>query len=236
MALFKRRSTEPADPQAQLDENQIEPAPVDRPRDRAEVSSIEGMIDLGSMCIPPKPGMELRLEADQAQQVIVGVTVVMGEAVGQFQAFAAPRSFGLWDEIREEILEGITTAGGSAEEVDGEFGPELEAKMPGRGTDGRVTYQPARFVGADGPRWFVRLVISGKGAVEASVARPLLDLMREIVIVRGDEARAPRELLPLSLPKETPQMQRKAEVEDEAGPAADDLKPFERGPEITEIR
>jgi hypothetical protein len=53
--------------------------------------------------------------------------------------------------------------------------------------------------------------------------------VRDVVVVRGGEAMAPRELLPLRLPDAA------------AAPAPEPegrppLDPFERGPEITEIR
>jgi hypothetical protein len=55
-------------------------------------------------------------------------------------------------------------------------------------------------------------------------------LVRSLVVVRGGEAMAPRELLPLRIPR--------GPESEEDSPAAysDDLDPFERGPEITEIR
>jgi hypothetical protein len=52
------------------------------------------------------------------------------------------------------------------------------------------------------------------------------------VVVRGEAAMAPRELLPLRLPEQVAQEAADAEP----GGSADDLKPFERGPEITEVR
>ena len=64
------------------------------------------------------------------------------------------------------------------------------------------------------------------------------DVLRTVLVVRGDEPRAPREMLPLHMPTAakgaTP-----AGDESEAAlaePDGDDLKPFERGPEITEVR
>jgi hypothetical protein len=49
------------------------------------------------------------------------------------------------------------------------------------------------------------------------------------VVVRGAEAMAPRELLALRLPE--------AAVQEAPAPEGrDPLEPFERGPEITEIR
>ena len=54
-------------------------------------------------------------------------------------------------------------------------------------------------------------------------------MVRDVVVVRGTEAMAPRELLPLRLPDATPAPEPEPE-----GRAP--LEPFARGPEITEIR
>jgi hypothetical protein len=56
----------------------------------------------------------------------------------------------------------------------------------------------------------------------------LESVVRELVVVRGAEAMAPRELLPLRLPDQV--------APPEPEESADELRPFERGPEITEVR
>jgi hypothetical protein len=99
-------------------------------------------------------------------------------------------------------------------------------------------FSPVRFIGVDGPRWFLRAVFSGPAAVDQDAASTLLDVVRATVVVRGDEAMAPRELLPLKLPEQPAPADEDA-VQDgssaQEGPSVDDFKPFERGPEITEI-
>jgi hypothetical protein len=88
----------------------------------------------------------------------------------------------------------------------------------------------------------LRAVLSGPAAVDEEAASVLLDVVRATVVVRGNEAMAPRELLPLKLPEQVDVAGQDVAHEhtaqdDAAGPAAslDDFKPFERGPEITEI-
>jgi hypothetical protein len=90
-------------------------------------------------------------------------------------------------------------------------------------------FAPARFVGVDGPRWFLRAVFSGRAAIDDDAAGPLMAVVRDTVVVRGESAMAPREMLPLRLPDEA--------TMPSSEPATDDeLRPFERGPEITEVR
>ena len=202
------------------------------PYDRGQVPGPEGRLDLGSLWVAGVPGMELRLEVDDETQSIVGVTAVLGESAVQLQAFAAPRSEGLWEEIRREIASSITRQGGTADEVSGPLGAELQTRMPGQAPDGRTIYSPARFLGVDGPRWFLRAVLSGRAAVDQDAATPLIEMVRATVVVRGEEAMAPRDLLPLQLPSEEQHTGGQAPEP----PATEDFTPFERGPEITEIR
>jgi hypothetical protein len=93
--------------------------------------------------------------------------------------------------------------------------------------------QPARFVGVDGPRWFLRGVITGRPAVEPETDGDLVALFRDIVVVRGGAPMAPRDPIGLHLPADPAEQAVDGEAD---GPGqSDDLKPFERGPEITEI-
>jgi hypothetical protein len=205
------------------------------PFDRSEVDGLDGRLDLGSLWVTGAPGMELRLEVEQESQKVVGVTAVLGESAVQLQAFAAPRSDGIWLDIRHEIAASITSQGGTADMTSGPFGAELQARMPGQGPDGRTVFSPARFIGVDGPRWFLRAVLSGRAAIDEDAASVLLDVVRATVVVRGDEAMAPRELLALRLPDQPEPVVEHGADEEPAAPNLSDLKPFERGPEITEI-
>jgi hypothetical protein len=212
---------------------------VDRssgPYDATEVDDDDGRLDLGSLRIRGAEGMELRLEIDQEQQHVVAATAVVGESALQLQAFAAPRSGGVWADIRSEIGAAIETQGGTADLEDGPLGTELRTRMPSAGPDGRTVFAPARFLGVDGPRWFLRGVISGRGAIDDDAAAPLLEVFRETVVVRGSDPMAPRELLPLRLPQEEATPMPEAPGADAGPTSTDDLNPFERGPEITEVR
>ena len=99
--------------------------------------------------------------------------------------------------------------------------------------------RPARFIGVDGPRWFLRGVLSGRAAVDADAAKPLESVFANVVVVRDGNPRPPRDLLTLTLPE-----QKRAAAGDEAaadGPAganpeAPSFDPLRRGPEITETR
>jgi hypothetical protein len=203
------------------------------PFDVSEVEASDAYVDLGGLWLPGREGMELRLEVEEETGRVIAATIQLGGSAVQLQAFAAPRTQGIWDEIRKEIASSVTRQGGTADEMPGVFGRELLARVPARGPDGRTTHQPARFAGIDGPRWFLRAVFHGEAAYEAEQATELETLVRGVVVVRGGEAMAPRELLTLRLPDGVGAVE--PEVE-EPTDARDELRPFERGPEITEVR
>ena len=108
--------------------------------------------------------------------------------------------------------------------------------MPSAGPDGRTVFAPASFLGVDGPRWFLRGVLSGRAAIDETAAGPLVDVLRQAVVVRGVEPMAPRELLPLTLPRDVEAPDVAAATDDAEADEAPSLDPFERGPEITEVR
>ena len=61
----------------------------------------------------------------------------------------------------------------------------------------------ARFIGVDGPRWFLRGVLGGEAAMDRDAAAGLEALFRQIVVVRGENPMPPRDLLQLRLPKDS---------------------------------
>jgi hypothetical protein len=212
-------------------------APAARPHgpfDSSEVDdpSAGGRVDLGGLWLPGRDGLEVRVEADQETAEVIAVTLVLGEGALQVQPFAAPRSEGIWADVRAEIRAGITQQGGTSDEVEGPLGVELRTRVPVRAADGSQAVQPARFVGVDGPRWFLRGVITGRPAAEPDTGADLIELFRDIVVVRGADPMAPRDPIPLRLPS----LPTQPEAGEEHAEGSDDLQPFERGPEITEIR
>jgi hypothetical protein len=202
-------------------------------------------VDLGGILVPIVDGMELRAEI--AEERVVAATLVIGRTAIQIQPFAAPRTMGIRDDVRGEIAEGIGQSGGSVRQVDGRFGLELLAEVPVGLPDGTVGMQIARFLGVDGPRWFLRAVITGEGAIDDAARAPLEDLFADVVVVRGMDPMAPREAITLRLPDALAPVPDQLDHDHhdhhdhdhgtaEHSHGMDDFHPFERGPEITEIR
>lgn len=162
-------------------------------------------IDLGSIVLAAMNEMELRLQVDESSQQIVSAMMMVGESALEVGAFAAPRSGGLWAEVRDELVDTAEEAGGSANLVAGPFGVELRRVLPVQTPDGQPGYQPSRMWVAEGPRWMLRGILYGEAALEDGLDGPvaeLLEAFRQIVVRRGEDAMAPGDLLPLSLPED----------------------------------
>jgi hypothetical protein len=176
------------------------------PRDVADsdVDPGQPLVNFGALRVPGVDGMQVRVDADEAGNLIA-VTVMIEDTAIQMSAFAAPRSGGIWDEVRDEIAQSINESGGTAHDEPGPFGPELVAQVPVTQPDGSSSLEAMRFVGGDGPRWFARGLITGPGAVDRVQAAAVEDLFAGVLVDRGDYAAPPREPLVLTLPPEVAQ-------------------------------
>lgn len=178
-------------------------APSDRaengPLDESEANAVRPYVDLGGVKLVPRDGLQLRLEIEEGTKRVVAVGIDYSGSTLQVQPFAAPRTSGLWHEIRAQIVEQIRSQGGEIKQRDGALGPELVARIPVTGGEAGAT-RVARFVGVDGPRWFLRGVIAGAGAIEAEAAAAIDEVFRSIVVVRGTTPMPPRDLIPLHVP------------------------------------
>jgi hypothetical protein len=190
-------------------------------------------IDFGSLLIPVYEGINVEVEV--AEGMGVCVTIVRDESVLQLMAFAAPKTSGLWEEVRQEFAEEVRKSGGESQEAQGPFGVELQAQVPASSeTARRGALEPVRFLGMDGPRWFLRGMIRGPAARRQDLAQPFEDLFADVVVVRGDHPAPPGDLLEIRLPDDMRQALAAQMEQENAGP--DFLNPFDRGPEITETR
>ncbi len=223
------------------------PDGVTGPWDVAEPHPELPRVDLGSLQVPVLEGTDIQLVFAEQHGAWVTVRYQLSEL--QLQAFAAPKRAGIWDEVRGEIVSEIAGSGGRFEERAGPFGTEVVAQVPAEPNQPASGMRPIRFVGVDGPRWFLRGLFAGAAAGDPAAAAPLEAVFRETVVVRGEHPVPPRDLLELRLPAEAAaalEAQAKAQQEQEQGREqgqeqeqsrfATPLNPFERGPEFTETR
>jgi hypothetical protein len=219
-----------------------------------EVPEME-RVDFGAIKVPIGEGIEIQVNVEAVEQDeegnpvggrIVAITIVHGESGLQVQPFAAPKKNGIWDEVRKETADEIKQAEGETQEAEGPFGKELHGmvpvaipeemrdQVPAEIAEQGFGWQPVRFIGVDGPRWFLRGVLSGAALEDPEQAAIMEQVFQHIVVVRGDAPMPPRELLELSLPAEAQQAMNAEQPAEGEGRAP--LNPFERGPEITEVR
>jgi hypothetical protein len=262
----RRRQGEELEVNLELTDEQAEAAEAtDTAEDAAPASERRGpwdseesypeleRIDFGGVQVPIGPGLEVQVNLEATEHDaegnpvggrMVAVTIVTGDSGLQVQAFAAPKRSGIWAEVRQETAGEIQEAGGQTQDGEGPFGDELHAmvpvqipeevmdQVPDEVREQGFAWQPVRFIGVDGPRWFLRGVVSGAAIENEEQWQVLEDVFCNIVVVRGDQPMAPRELLELTLPAEA----QEALAQQEAAEGEDDFDPFERGPEITEVR
>jgi hypothetical protein len=187
----KLDATPPWDPRSRP-----EPEPTSGPYDvKDEPDDGVTRVDLGAMKVPVAPGLDVRLDVNEAQQVM-SATVAGPHGTMQLGVFAAPRGEGIWDEVREEIATSLRSQRGNPAARQGRFGTELTATV----RDERNNSVPVRFVGVDGPRWFLRAMFAGAVATDEAKAKRYEDVLRGVVVVRGNEPLPVRDPVPLQLP------------------------------------
>ncbi len=227
---------EPFDDEQAGQEPEGTPRAEGGPWDAEESYPAQERVDLGSLQVPVGPEHEIQLV--MAEQHGAWVTIKYRESELQIQAFAAARRGALWDDVRAEIAAEVLAAGGRSEEAPGSFGIELLAQVPIEPGQPASGLRLVRFVGVDGPRWFVRGLFTGPAAAGDEQADLLEEVIRDTVVVRGEHPVPPREILELRLPPEARQAleEQAAAEEEEENRFRPDLNPFDRGPEFTETR
>ena len=167
--------------------------------------------DLGSLRIPIGTGLDLQLEVNENKQV-VSATLAAPDGTMQLGLFAAPRNEGIWDDVRGELATSLREQRGNPKERHGgAFGIELTATIAG--PDGRL---PVRFIGVDGPRWFLRAMLTGAPADPAQ-AEEFEQLLKQVVVVRGSDPLPVRDPVPLELPKDIELPEELRDQPDEGG-------------------
>ncbi|MCU0278810.1 MAG: DUF3710 domain-containing protein [Candidatus Nanopelagicales bacterium] len=193
-------------------------------------------VDLGGLQIPIVDNMQLHLEGHNEENNTFALAIVVLEeqqAALQLMAVAAPRSGGYWAEVMDELEAEIVGAGGTMSRSEGRFGPELSGQVPAQDAEGNQGLQVARFVGAEGNRWFVRGMFMGAAATSPAMGEFFEDIVAGCIVNRGERPMAPGDLIPLSPPEG---LEPDEDDESEQAGEYEDMEPFERGPEITETR
>lgn len=169
-------------------------------------------LDLGAMRIPALPDFEVRLELTEAGQ-LTGIALRYRDTDMQIGVFAAPRAGEMWADIRSDIAEELNRSGATTTEVETEFGTELRSTQKKMG----ATFE-SRFIGVDGPRWFLRALVAGPLAADEDDVAAFREVVRGVVVDRGTEPKPVREPLTLTLPADLAE-QAAAQAAERAGTA-----------------
>ncbi|MFT3942876.1 MAG: DUF3710 domain-containing protein [Ancrocorticia sp.] len=224
MGFFSRKKKSNEDILAREEADAQSDSQAVGPWDESDHPERGDLLDAGSLWLPLVPGANIQYSVDQRRKAILGVLYVKDGSALQLQAFAAPKSSGLWDEVRAEMVSVLAAQGGHSELEEGEYGTEIRAVVP---TPDKSANYRIRYIGIDGPRWLLRANVTGKGATDDAAASDILHaVLDDLVVVRGQGAHPPKEMLPL-----VAKQQKEPEPKDELK-----LSLPARGPEISEVR
>ena len=82
-------------------------------------------VDLGPLLVRAQDAFSIQLPAEGENGQIASAVLVAEDSALELRAFAATRSGGLWDEVRDDLILEVTRLGGTSEQVDGPFGPVI---------------------------------------------------------------------------------------------------------------
>jgi hypothetical protein len=190
----------PAQPELEAPDDVRAGGPYDSSEVDVDETADQSRVDLGSLVVTGRPGLELRLQVDEQSGAVAAVLLVAETGAVELRAFASPRNGSIWDDVRRTIAAEAARQGGTATEQDGPWGTELRLLVTGTDDQGRTVTQASRVVGITGPRWLLRATFFGGPAEQPDPDDPVESAVRDVVVVRGSEAMAPGEFLPMSLP------------------------------------
>lgn len=200
--MARRRNKHQPDEDVVVEETVVEGVRHNGPWDSSERTPPEDgtFADLGPLVIPVRPGIKVQMPTDGTSEDIGSVVLVTDDAALELRVFAAARSGGLWDEVRDDLILEVERLNGECEQVDGPFGPELRIQVPVDLPNGEKGFQPSRIVGVEGPRWLLRATFLGDSGLNPTDDGLLMETFRDVIVARGPEPRIPREALLLTLP------------------------------------
>jgi hypothetical protein len=203
-----------------------QPTKPERPRGPWDISEVDpdkpahtaARLDLGGLRIRPAGGMKVQMQVEQATGKATSVLLVGDAAAVQLMVIAASKSKPLWPQTRRALQSDADRKGGSAAESDGPWGPVLRMAIPATTADGKKGVQPSVVLGIDGPRWMLRATMIGRAATDQAVMNQMMGIVQDTVVVRGDVAMSPGEVIGLTPP---PRPESATPIEDDPAAAAD---------------
>lgn len=171
------------------------------PWDIADIAQLEGYLDFGSLLVPTSE-VELRLNLDENTGQIMSIAWVAEDAALEVSVFAAPKTPGVWDDLRPDLEADARQRGGTVDNTEGPFGTEVVCSIPVQLPDGTGAIQASKIFAVQGSRWLLRGALMGRPVAEPEVAAPWYALFGALIVRRGPEAKPVGEALELRLPPE----------------------------------
>jgi hypothetical protein len=203
--MFRRRKADvdPVPVEGEETEEERTGPRANGPWDVAEVDipdDDETRVDLGSLLLTPRDGLDVQLQVDEASGQVAAVIMAGEEGAVEIRAFAAPRNGDIWDDVRRQVAAEVARLGATATETEGPWGTELRVALTVALPDGQHAPQTSRVIGIPGPRWLLRATMFGRPAVEYNPDGDVERALRDVVVVRGGSPIPPGDALPLRIP------------------------------------
>ncbi|MFC3850724.1 DUF3710 domain-containing protein [Corynebacterium hansenii] len=177
----------------QADAHPAEAGPFDvadaKPEDFDFSDFAKASVNLGSVLLAVPHVGDIQVEMGPQGPTMLHVVTTAGRITPV--AFAAPTSGGLWETSGREIAEGLSKDGLAVHLEDGPWGDEVV---------GSRDDMQMRIIGADGPRWMMRLTLSGPASSADELAEIGRGMMARCFVNRGDNPMPAGQPLPVTLP------------------------------------
>lgn len=208
--MFRRKKSAADEAEAAEPEVETPSGPrANGPWDASEVQIEDddpNRVDLGSLLLTPQEGLDLQLQVDEASGQVIAVILAGETGAVELRAFAAPRNGDIWDDVRRHVSAEVARMGGTATEVEGAYGTEVQVSLTVTREDGQRVQQASKVIGIPGPRWLLRATLFGRPAVEYVEDGDVETALRDIVVVRGGTPVPPGDPLPLTMPPNAQRM------------------------------
>ncbi len=172
------------------------------PLDESEANPVRPYIDLGGIKILPREGLNLRLEVEEQTKRIVRRRPRLRRLDPAGPAVRRPahdRTVGR--DARADPRAGPPAGRPGRGAARGRSAPSCSPRSPSSRTrTARAAAALARFVGVDGPRWFLRGVIGGAATSDVEAAAKVEDLFRSHRRGARRNTDAAADLIPLRMP------------------------------------
>lgn len=160
-----------------------------------------GILNLGSLQIPMPKGSQIQVEMGETGPKMLHIVTTFGRLTPV--AFAAPKTPGQWEESADAIAETMAADGMNVTREDGPWGPEIVGTI----NDGCV-----RILGADGPRWMMRITTAGPADKAAELTELARETMARTFVYRGEHPVPAGNPLPVALPAQLAEQVQQAMV------------------------